>query len=112
MKLAPRISGRMDVGRVVKPGTVFHALSDAAPVMIWMTDRNNAGIYFNKRWLDFTGIPMRLQLGEGWTKNVHPDDLHLCLRTFRKAVHDRAVRIPLVGGVSGPIHQPEGGRAS
>ncbi len=55
----------------------FATLADASPVMIWMTDKDNLCYYFNKAWLDFTGKKFEEELGTGWLKNVHPDDMIL-----------------------------------
>lgn len=52
----------------------FRALADSAPVMIWMSGPSKEGVYFNKGWLDFTGVPLEQQLGERWLEAVHPED--------------------------------------
>src|SRR5690606_38419253 len=52
----------------------FRALADAAPVLIWMSGRRKEGVYFNRPWLEFTGMPLESQLGAGWLRCVHPDD--------------------------------------
>jgi PAS domain S-box-containing protein len=57
----------------------FRSAADAAPVMIWMSGTKNEGIFFNKSWLQFTGRTMAEELGEGWLKGVHPDDMAHCL---------------------------------
>lgn len=60
----------------------FRMLADSAPVLIWLSDESMTGTYFNKPWLEFTGAAIEDQLGGGWSKFVHPDDLRLCLRTY------------------------------
>jgi PAS domain S-box-containing protein len=55
----------------------FSELADASPVLIWMTNPDNLCYYFNKSWLDFTGRPFEQEVGAGWLKGVHPDDLKL-----------------------------------
>ncbi|MCO6429975.1 MAG: PAS domain S-box protein [Deltaproteobacteria bacterium] len=63
----------------------FRMLADSAPVMIWMSDENKGGIYFNHRWLEFTGRTLSEESGEGWIRSVHPDDLALfreCWQAF------------------------------
>lgn len=55
--------------------TRFTTLADASPVMIWMTDQDNLCYYFNKSWLDFTGRKFEEELGSGWIRGVHPDDM-------------------------------------
>ena len=59
--------------------SLFRTMADTAPVMIWMSDTEKRGTFFNKGWLDFTGRPLEEELGEGWTQSVHPEDLDRCL---------------------------------
>jgi PAS domain S-box-containing protein len=63
----------------------FRRLADSAPVLIWMSGPDKAGVYFNKTWLDFTGRPLEQELGDGWIELVHPDDLRAleaCMTAF------------------------------
>ncbi|HWH15392.1 MAG TPA: SpoIIE family protein phosphatase [Miltoncostaeaceae bacterium] len=52
----------------------FRAMADAAPVLIWMSDRGGAWTYVNAGWLRFTGRPLDEELGDGWAGAVHPAD--------------------------------------
>jgi PAS domain S-box-containing protein len=67
----------------------FRLLTEAAPVMIWMSGPDKLCIYFNKHWLDFTGQPLDRQIGDGWSEGVHPEDLERCLRTYDEAFDAR-----------------------
>jgi PAS domain S-box-containing protein len=57
----------------------FRTVADIAPVMIWMSGTQKEGVFFNKGWLEFTGRTVDQEMGEGWLKGVHPDDLAHCL---------------------------------
>jgi two-component system, LuxR family, sensor kinase FixL len=57
----------------------FRNVADTAPVLIWMSGPDKEGVFFNKGWLEFTGRTLAQELGEGWLKAVHPDDLAHCL---------------------------------
>lgn len=52
----------------------FRALADSSPVLIWMADIEKHMIYFNKRWLNFTGRLFEEEVGEGWLSGIHPED--------------------------------------
>ncbi len=60
----------------------FRIMADIAPVMIWMSGTDKLCNYFNQTWLDFTGKPLEDELGDGWTKGVHPEDIACCLDTY------------------------------
>jgi len=57
----------------------FRTVADIAPVMIWMSGTDKEGVFFNKGWLEFTGRTADQELGEGWLKGVHSEDLTHCL---------------------------------
>jgi PAS domain S-box-containing protein len=63
----------------------FRSLTDAAPVMIWMSDREARCTYVNQTWLDFRGRTLEQELGNGWTDGLHPDDRDLCLEAYLKS---------------------------
>jgi PAS domain S-box-containing protein len=67
----------------------FRLLAESAPVMVWMSGPDKLCTYFNQHWLNFTGRPLQQELGDGWTRGVHPDDLGCCLQTFGEAFDAR-----------------------
>ena len=67
----------------------FRTVADQAPVMIWMSDPDKKGIFFNKRWLEFTGRTADQERGGGWLKGVHPEDLAHCLEVCGDAIGKR-----------------------
>ena len=68
----------------------FRAIADTAPVMIWVSGTDKLCTFFSKGWLDFTGQTLEQELGNGWTKGVHPDDLDRCLRTYNGVLRQTA----------------------
>jgi two-component system sensor kinase FixL len=67
----------------------FRTVADAAPVMIWMSGPDKLCNFFNKGWLDFTGRTMEQELGNGWAKGVHADDLERCLEVYETSFSAR-----------------------
>jgi PAS domain S-box-containing protein len=67
----------------------FRNVADTAPVLIWMSGMNKEGVFFNKSWLEFTGRTVDQELGEGWLKGIHADDLAHCLDVCGTAFEKR-----------------------
>lgn len=60
----------------------YKTIVDASPNMIWRSGTNASCDYFNKTWLDFTGRTIEQEVGDGWTKGVHPDDFEFCVSFY------------------------------
>jgi PAS domain S-box-containing protein len=67
----------------------FRLMADTAPVMVWMSGSDKRCTYFNRSWLEFTGRSLQHEIGDGWTKGVHPADLANCLNTYSQAFDTR-----------------------
>src|SRR6185437_191702 len=53
----------------------FRLVANSTPVMIWTSGTDKRCNYVNHAWLKFTGRPFDIELGNGWTESVHPEDL-------------------------------------
>jgi len=60
----------------------YRTVTDASPVMVWMSGTDKLCYYFNKGWLDFVGRTLEEESDNGWTENVHPDDIDRCLQMY------------------------------
>ena len=60
----------------------YQAVTDASPVMIWMSGTDKLCYYFNKGWLNFVGRTLEQETGHGWTENLHPDDFERCVQVY------------------------------
>jgi PAS domain S-box-containing protein len=53
----------------------FTFLADVIPPLVWITDNQGFHIYFNQRWIDFTGYTLADSVGpDMWNNLLHPDD--------------------------------------
>jgi PAS domain S-box-containing protein len=52
----------------------FRALTDQMPQMLWSTLPDGYHDYYNRRWYEFTGVPVGSTNGEAWNGMFHPDD--------------------------------------
>ena len=62
----------------------YRAVTDASPIMVWMSGLDKLCYYFNKGWLDFVGRTLEQESGNGWAENVHPEDFDRCLQIYVK----------------------------
>lgn len=60
--------------RLRKSEQEFRTLAESVPQVIWVTRADGWNIYFNQRWMDYTGLTLEESLGHGWNKPFHPDD--------------------------------------
>jgi len=67
----------------------FRLVTNTAPVMIWMSGPDKLCTYFNQPWLNFTGRSIHEELGNGWAQGVHPEDVKVCLETYRNVFDQR-----------------------
>ena len=67
----------------------FRAVADAAPVLVWMAAADKSCLWFNRGWLNFVGRAMEQEIGNGWTENIHPDDLARCMKVYRDSFDER-----------------------
>lgn len=68
---------------------LYRTMTNNGQALIWIADLDKRCIFFNQPWLEFTGRTLEEELGDGWTENVHADDLTHCLNTFYQAFDAR-----------------------
>ena len=64
----------------------YRFLADAIPQMVWTTAPDGRVEYWNKAWLEYTGLTFEQTRDWGWTPVLHPDDLDWCLETWRHSL--------------------------
>jgi PAS domain S-box-containing protein len=68
----------------------FRSLAESIPQIVWATRPDGLNIYFNQRWVDYTGLTLDESSGEGWIKPFHPEDRQRAWEAWRRAIqyHD------------------------
>jgi PAS domain S-box-containing protein len=62
----------------------FRMLADNIPQLAWIADSNLNLVWFNKRWLEYTGTTLEENLGVGWKAVHHPDYLKAVAEKFER----------------------------
>ncbi len=52
----------------------FRSLVDSMPLVAWSAGADGSVDFFNRRWFEYTGIPLEDAQGWGWERAIHPDD--------------------------------------
>lgn len=80
----------------------FHTLTEAMPQMVWITNADGLTNYFNAQWMERTGTTLEENLGEGWTKVLHPEDRDKALVIWNNAMtsgsYDLEYRVRMADG--------------
>ena len=64
-------------------------MAETLPVLIWVSDEAMGCIYVNPAWLDYTGSTLERELGDGWARGVHADDIERYRASYREAFDRR-----------------------
>jgi PAS domain S-box-containing protein len=57
--------------------------------MLWMSGRDAHCTFFNKTWLDFTGLSQNEQAEQDWVACIHPEDRERCVNKYLSAFQSR-----------------------
>lgn len=87
--LASAIERRKAEEIVLESEARFRNMADTAPVMIWVSDRNDQTIYVNKNWKEFTGLILKDVSDIRWSELVHPDDASVAIHYFDEMFSQR-----------------------
>ena len=75
MALAHEITEQVVARKKVEESeTHFRTMADMMPQKVWTADTQGNYNYFNKCWLDYTGLDFEELKDWGWKKVIHPDD--------------------------------------
>ena len=66
----------------------FRQVSESLPQMMWTCRPDGQCDFFNRQWIEYTGILAEQQLGYGWLQQLHPDDRDIVFSTWNDAIKD------------------------
>src|ERR1039457_6062758 len=75
-----------------KSESALRLIIDSIPVPAWSSRADGTADFINRRWLDYTGIPVEVALGWGWKVVCHPDDLDRTMEYWRSVLASREDR--------------------
>src|ERR1700676_3635715 len=61
----------------------LQSVIDTVPSFLWTSLPDGSKEYLNKRWYEYTGLPLEQGKGWGWKVVVHPDDLDRLVREWQ-----------------------------
>ncbi len=64
----------------------FRVLTEVMPQLVWITGGDGRHLYFNQRWLDYTGLTAAESEREGWSWPFHADDRALADAAWAAAI--------------------------
>jgi PAS domain S-box-containing protein len=64
----------------------FRVLSDLVPQLVWVCTPDGLNVYFNQRWVEYTGLSLEESYGRGWNTPFHPDDKQAACDAWNHAV--------------------------
>jgi PAS domain S-box-containing protein len=67
----------------------FRLLAETLPQQVWSYNADGSANYFNRRWLDYTGITWEDALRAGGHEIVHPDDVPAAEIMWRQVMAER-----------------------
>ncbi|TLD71949.1 PAS domain S-box protein [Phragmitibacter flavus] len=62
----------------------LHAITDHIPQLAWLANADRRMVWFNQVWLSYTGTTLEDNVGDGWMRALHPDDLEAVKEKFER----------------------------
>ncbi|MFD2517529.1 ATP-binding protein [Salinimicrobium flavum] len=85
--LANEVTAQAELNKTIKESeTRFHQMADLTPEKIICADTSGKIYYFNKSWLDFTGLNLESLIKKGWEDFMHPEELNSTRRKWNQAI--------------------------
>ena len=66
----------------------YRTLTEVAPQIVWAATVTFGNTYINQFWTDYTGMPRKEALGNGWQKALYPDDIVIMRNIWEQAMRN------------------------
>jgi PAS domain S-box-containing protein len=76
---------QMRVHQLQEQEKKFRDAVETMPALAFIADPGGNRTFFNKGWLEYTGLSSEQASGSGWQKAVHPDDLNRVTERWRES---------------------------
>lgn len=73
------------LGLAASSEELFRALTEQAPIGVFVTDSAGSAVYANRRVCELTGLTEEQSLGHGWSAALHPDDAERVTAAWARA---------------------------
>ncbi|HKO17558.1 MAG TPA: PAS domain-containing protein [Acidobacteriaceae bacterium] len=77
---------RTQADRLRETERTLSTMIDFVPQLVWMCAPDGRNIFFNKRWVDYTGLSPEESAGHAWIVPFHPEDQQDALDAWSEAV--------------------------
>ena len=61
-------------------------VTDTMPQLVWAAEPDGSSFFFNKGWLEYTGLGFDEVKGHGWIRSLHPEDRERTIAAWNRAV--------------------------
>jgi PAS domain S-box-containing protein len=65
----------------------FRDMANAMPNLLWVADAEGRITFLNRRWEEYSGVPVAENIGRLWAKETHPEDLAQLDAQFREGLY-------------------------
>jgi PAS domain S-box-containing protein len=81
---------REQADRLRETEQLLTMLVNFVPQLVWMCTPDGRNFYFNRRWVDYTGLSLEESSGHAWIVPFHPEDQEQALDAWSNAVRTGA----------------------
>ncbi len=85
--LANEVTVQAELNKTIRESeTRFHQMANLTPDKIICADTSGKIYYFNKSWLDFTGLNLKQLIKKGWEHVMHPEELKFVSHQWNNSI--------------------------